>query len=396
MKTIKKIIALFLVMVASIAFNANAVEAPNAPLPLADFVKLVSNHMRTNIVISPGLVDEQVHVYGADKYSVENLFNAVLSSNGLTVERRDGVHVLKRKTAKHANYEMRPFNLEQSKPELVEQLTRQFEYLNTTYGYPCYFSKETDYLVFANCPRDVFPVVNNYFLYVTKPVKKILIKAHVLETTDTDFYSVGVKYGLNTKNGGMSYSINESALSSAIKSVGLDFSFDNFSTFVNLLETDASVKTVSKPHLLVDSNSDAFFEAVQNIPVVTLLDEGGDGDRARTQIQYQKVGVMLKVRAVYLSTGRVKLYMSSEYSDVESLSQSNQNPVFNTKSISTEVTITPGEMVTIGGLISHDEDEHLGGVPLLKDIPYIGGAFSNTYTNNVKRELSIMLTVDVE
>ncbi|TOM79845.1 hypothetical protein, partial [Vibrio parahaemolyticus] len=36
------------------------------------------------------------------------------------------------------------------------------------------------------------------------------------------------------------------------------------------------------------------------------------------------------------------------------------------------------------------------GVPLLKDIPYVGSIFSSTYRNHVKRELSIMLTVSVD
>ncbi|TOM79458.1 hypothetical protein, partial [Vibrio parahaemolyticus] len=102
---------LFSALVASTAFNTYAVEAPNEALTLSEFVRLASTKMKTNIVISPELEEQKAHVYGADKYAIENLFNAVLAANGLQVRRVDGVHVLELKNHISAKYEMRVFNL---------------------------------------------------------------------------------------------------------------------------------------------------------------------------------------------------------------------------------------------------------------------------------------------
>ncbi|TOM79459.1 hypothetical protein, partial [Vibrio parahaemolyticus] len=93
-------------------------------------------------------------------------------------------------------------------------------------------------MILANCPKDAFPIVNNYFLYTTKKTKSISVRAHIIETTNTDFYSVGVKYGLQTNNAGMTYSINGDVLGTAIENLNMLFSFDKFSSLISVLESD--------------------------------------------------------------------------------------------------------------------------------------------------------------
>ena len=56
------------------------------------------------------------------------------------------------------------------------------------------------------------------------------------------------------------------------------------------------------------------------------------------------------------------------------------------------IRIKDGETLVLGGLIQEEERKTISKIPLLGDLPVIGGAFRSTQTKNEKSELVIMLT----
>ena len=56
------------------------------------------------------------------------------------------------------------------------------------------------------------------------------------------------------------------------------------------------------------------------------------------------------------------------------------------------IRIKDGETLVIGGLIQEEETKSVSKIPILGDLPGIGGVFRNTKTSNEKAELIIMLT----
>ena len=67
-------------------------------------------------------------------------------------------------------------------------------------------------------------------------------------------------------------------------------------------------------------------------------------------------------------------------------------PVINIRSADTVVVTPNGQTVVIGGLMSNNRTETVSKVPVLGDLPWLGGLFRRTVKGSEKTELLIFLT----
>jgi hypothetical protein len=77
------------------------------------------------------------------------------------------------------------------------------------------------------------------------------------------------------------------------------------------------------------------------------------------------------------------------------LSEDVSSPIFQTREVTTNVTVRDGETVVIGGLITSRKSEGETKVPILGDLPWLGVLFRRTSISETKTELLIVMTVDV-
>jgi len=70
-------------------------------------------------------------------------------------------------------------------------------------------------------------------------------------------------------------------------------------------------------------------------------------------------------------------------------------PVFNTRKVTTQVTIWDGQTVALGGLIREDIQDIQDKVPFLGDLPIIGRAFRSSVELHLKRNLTIFVTAQL-
>jgi general secretion pathway protein D len=73
----------------------------------------------------------------------------------------------------------------------------------------------------------------------------------------------------------------------------------------------------------------------------------------------------------------------------------NNNPVFNNQEISTTVVVRNGENVVLGGLIQAVVEDLNTGIPLLNELPFVGGLFSFQQQSEERRELFIVIRPEV-
>ncbi|WP_305417425.1 hypothetical protein [Photobacterium leiognathi] len=66
-----------------------------------------------------------------------------------------------------------------------------------------------------------------------------------------------------------------------------------------------------------------------------------------------------------------------------------------TRKAETTVQLADGQSFMLGGLMSKDDQENTAKVPLLGDIPVVGGAFRSVSTRRAKTELVIIATVNL-
>jgi general secretion pathway protein D len=65
--------------------------------------------------------------------------------------------------------------------------------------------------------------------------------------------------------------------------------------------------------------------------------------------------------------------------------------VTNKRSIKSTILADDGQVIVLGGLIQDDVTQSISKVPLLGDIPLIGGLFRSTRDSHVKRNLMVFL-----
>jgi len=70
-------------------------------------------------------------------------------------------------------------------------------------------------------------------------------------------------------------------------------------------------------------------------------------------------------------------------------------PRSTTRSVSTQVTVTNGDTVILGGLIAENLIENMKYVPILSGLPFIGRLFKTRSIEKEQRELLIFITPNV-
>jgi general secretion pathway protein D len=113
---------------------------------------------------------------------------------------------------------------------------------------------------------------------------------------------------------------------------------------------------------------------------------------------YRDVGITLEVTPrVSLNRRDVRLEINSMFTKVVEGSVANlATPVTTKREVATIVTVESDKTVIIGGLIGEDIAHVEKGVPLLKDLPLIGGAFRNRRESRTKTNLILFITPRVQ
>jgi general secretion pathway protein D len=133
----------------------------------------------------------------------------------------------------------------------------------------------------------------------------------------------------------------------------------------------------------------------QNIPITTgsYAQTGGAASVTPFQTFDRKdVGITLRVRPQITDGGIVKMQIFQESSSVVpgTLTQI-QGPTTNVRSIETNVLVDDGQIIVLGGLIEDSYGDGVQKVPVLGDIPWIGGLFRYENKNRAKTNLLVFL-----
>jgi type II secretory pathway component GspD/PulD (secretin) len=84
--------------------------------------------------------------------------------------------------------------------------------------------------------------------------------------------------------------------------------------------------------------------------------------------------------------------IAPEVSNITELDLQSGLPVLSTRSADTTVRVTDGETIAIGGLTLNQEQQTNRKIPLLGDLPLVGGLFRSKSRNVVQTELVVFVT----
>jgi general secretion pathway protein D len=167
----------------------------------------------------------------------------------------------------------------------------------------------------------------------------------------------------------------------------------NLGALARALESDASGNILATPNLLTLDNEEARIIIGQNVPFITgqFATAGGTGTINPFQtIERRDVGTTLRVRPQISDSGTVRLQIFQEVSSVQSTSLA-AGIVTNRRAIESTVLVDDGEIIVLGGLIEERVEDGQQKVPVLGDIPLLGGLFRYEGRKRTKTNLLVFL-----
>ncbi len=108
-------------------------------------------------------------------------------------------------------------------------------------------------------------------------------------------------------------------------------------------------------------------------------------------VQYRDVGTELRLTPTINDDGYVNLQLAQQVSTATAETQFGA-PIISTREASTHLFVRDGQTAVIGGLVDRDQSKTRSGVPILKDLPLLGGLFGTTTTSDARSELFLFLT----
>jgi len=164
---------------------------------------------------------------------------------------------------------------------------------------------------------------------------------------------------------------------------------------------DNRVNILSNPRLMVKSGGEASMNVGDEIPTVSMTTTGGnqtDGTSNLLQsIQYRRTGVVLQIKPTVYSGNRVDLDITQEVSQASADSPASgtaagaASPTIRNRSLTTSLTLTDGQTIVMGGLVSNTSTDSDTGIPFLKNIPLLGHLFKSSRKVNERQELVLII-----
>ncbi|MGA3197431.1 MAG: type IV pilus secretin PilQ [Terriglobales bacterium] len=286
--------------------------------------------------------------------------------------------------------------------------------------------ERTNALIVSDIPA-VLPQIDRIIQQMDRKTQEVEIEARVVSATRSFARDIGTQLGFGWGNGttsvggipganGPGYSPNTvgSAASNPLYQVlgtpgtatqiplfsnlGVPgptsgFSFVNASNnmridlILSMAESRGLLKILSRPRVVTQNNIQAVVKQGVRVPVVTAAQLGGP-----PTVTYVDAFLRLTVTPQITSEGTIFLNVDVENTLPDFSQQVQNNPTLITQQATTQVLVTDGGTVVIGGVIQTNNSLAIAQVPLLGDIPYLGNLFKHRTVQTSTQELIFFIT----
>jgi type II secretory pathway component GspD/PulD (secretin) len=355
-------------------------------VPLSEVMEMLSRTTRTNILLSEGVTGTvSVNLYNVDP---DEAIHSIARAAGLEVEHRRGNYFIvpRNEAGKHAPggpTKLRTFKVQYSDPDaiagILENYLSSFGQITTL--------PARKLLVVEDTPHFIDRIATLLGKLDKKPMQ-ILIEAKILEIGLKDTESFGLDWATLFEPGSGNGAFGVQGLSNP-GSPGLFFEIvtPDVELFLDMLRTRDRLRTLSTPKILALEGREAETIIGDRLGynVTTTID-----GVTTTSVEYLESGVILKVKPSVDEQNRVLLDIHPEVSTGTVSDDGIPNQT--TTEVTTSMLVESGQTAFIGGLIKRSAQETREGVPVLGDMPVLGGLFSNRAINSVNTELIVMIT----
>jgi type IV pilus assembly protein PilQ len=283
----------------------------------------------------------------------------------------------------------------------------------------------TNAVIINDIPK-VIPTIDRLLTQLDRKTQEVEIEARVVAATRAFARDIGTQLGLGWGNGHTAVG-GASAVGSSPTTVGgltpgyitvpgtgggstSGSSIPLFSnlgvtspssglTFVNasnniridavlsMAESRGLLKVLSRPRVVTQNNIQAFVKQGVRVPITTQAQLGGP-----PTVTYVDAFLRLTVTPQITSENTIFLNVDVENTTPNFGQEVQGNPELITQQATTQVLVTDGGTVVIGGVIQTQNSINIDQVPLLGNIPYLGNLFKHTHVTTSNQELIFFIT----
>jgi len=174
------------------------------------------------------------------------------------------------------------------------------------------------------------------------------------------------------------------------------------SEIIKFLGTQGDVKSISSPRVMTLNNQPALISVGKVLfykitSSTTASGQGGAVASQGEQINSVFAGILLDITPEIDTNGMITLKINPSVSDTVDAVTSTSNardipPDLIKRQIASVIKVKDGEHAILGGLISSKTGSKINKVPLLGDLPLLGGAFQRKEKINTVEELVLIIT----
>ncbi|MEB7539965.1 DNA uptake porin HofQ [Pantoea anthophila] len=231
-----------------------------------------------------------------------------------------------------------------------------------------------------------------------RPLEQIELSAHIVTISEEHLQELGVQWGMLAGDAAVTESLHHPRLAVplAVSSPGISAGMALariggalLDLELSALEQENQIEIIASPRLFTSHQQTASIKQGTEIPY-----EVSAGNSGATSIEFKEAVLGMEVTPTIAGNGRIRLKIhisqnmpgrSIRTGDSDILSIDKQE-------IETQVTVSDGQTLALGGIFQQQRNRGENRVPLLGKVPLIGGLFRQQSAQRKKRELVIFIT----
>ncbi len=223
---------------------------------------------------------------------------------------------------------------------------------------------------------------------------QIVIEAKVIDVTDDSAKELGVEWTWSDVQFS-ELQTNENNTPTAIMLGHFQRSPVTFIGTLNALITSGKARVLANPSISTLEGKPSSIFIGKELKYVINIQQTTSGTNVTTETA--RVGVQLHTVSRVSSDGFITMDLHPEVSvpsggGLEIPELGLVLPEISRRFVDTTVRVKDGETIVIGGLISDEERDTMSGIPILSDIPLIGGLFKTKSKSKTHSEIMMFIT----
>lgn len=220
--------------------------------------------------------------------------------------------------------------------------------------------QKTDTLIFMGAAVEI-DKLKKFLPQVDFAVGDVLIRGVLYEVQTENSDGSGFAFALNMLGAKIGVNLGVPSPASSAGQASVSIKSSSLDAVITALESDTRFKAVSKPMLRVRSGGTGRFTVGQDVPVLGSVSYPGNGLPPVQSVSYQSSGVILDLQPV-IHDGSIDVSVMQQTSNfVSTLTGVAGSPTLIKRELKSDLNLTDGEIVVMGGLSdSKDTETHSG------------------------------------